>query len=55
LPRNNSFFEKSDASYLSGDYKTGFVINHNEPEQYSAYGKYMLKVNGNEYPACEQI
>ena len=51
----NDFFPKADASYLSGDFNIGFVVNHNEPENWPGYGKYILKVNGNQYPLCEEI
>lgn len=55
LPKDPSFFENADASYLSEDIETGFVINHNDEFfQEHGYGKYLLKVNGNEYSRCEE-
>ena len=58
LPRANSigqFFPKADASFISGDIMTGFVINHNESEDWPGYGNYIIKINGNKYPLCEKI
>ncbi|MDR1697048.1 MAG: hypothetical protein LBR41_02410, partial [Rickettsiales bacterium] len=55
LPRSSDFFEKADASYLSDDIETGFVINHNDMENWALYGKYIIKVNGNQYPSCNEI
>jgi hypothetical protein len=57
LPRTrDGFFEHSDASYLTDDFEIGFVINPNDPHSTWANDRrYLLKVNGNEYPACDII
>ena len=56
LPRSDGFFEHSDASYLTDDLEIGFVINPNDPQSTWANDRrYLLKVNGNEYPACDII
>lgn len=55
LPVDRGFFENADMSFLSGDALIGFVVNPNDPENWADYGKYILKINGNEYPLCTVV
>ena len=55
LPVSRVFFENAEFAFLSGDGNVGFVVNPGDEPDFAAYGKYILKVNGNEYPSCTVV